>query len=267
MEDNQNQPDNQQGQHRPLIIQPTNITPEQTNALPIEPVQPVAPVAQTPLTQVQQQPMSLASPPQVASPAKMPTAPRQVEQPQQNTAELNSATDELYDDDTNENYEDSNVEADIDRVNFSWVGPEFVMVEKSSRWFMGLFAAVLILGGLIYLVTRDFISVGTIVIAIILLGTYSLRRPKNIAYNLNDQSIGIGKRRFLYSEYKHFTVNQEGNYVIINFVPLKRFSLPVGACCRLGSEEDQVINYLSLKLPYEQHKMDMFDSIIQRMHL
>jgi hypothetical protein len=269
MDNNQNQypvnNDNQQPIHRPIVINPTVVVPENTTqpeqpqqVMQQQPLQAPAPqlpqAVPTPI--IQQAPQSISSTEQYAAPAPTltPTEPEQPTTSQGFYNSGNSAVEEAYREDQ------------LPAEQMSWSAPEFVMHEKSSNWFLGLIGITFLIGAFVYLLTRNFLSVGVVVLAIISLGTYSLRRPKIVGYTIDDHGITIGIRRFNFNEFRHFSAFSEGEYISINFSPMKRFSLPVGACFKSGPEEADIIDYLSERLPLEEHRPDLFDSLIQRLH-
>jgi hypothetical protein len=147
----------------------------------------------------------------------------------------------------------------------SWFGPQFVSHDKTYQWYLACVAAALVLGGLTYLLTsRDLISSITVTLAIIILGFYSLRKPKNIAYGLSSRGVSIGSKNFAYEELRAFTAVIEGDYLNINLLPLKRFGPPLGLCYK-GSEESMIVDFLAERLPMDQHKPDLLDSLLLRM--
>lgn len=152
-----------------------------------------------------------------------------------------------------------------DSDGFSWSGPEFVSHDKSSNWYMLFLAGALILAGAIYFLTRDIISSATVAIAIALFAFYGMRKPKDTNYVVGETGLSVGQKSFSYGDFSSFTVNKEGAYLSVTLLPLKRFSPPVGLYYQgQDEEEDQLVNFLSERLPLEQHKLDLVDNVMQR---
>ncbi len=146
----------------------------------------------------------------------------------------------------------------------SWNGPEFVSHEKNSEWYGMTVAAAIILGVLIYFVTsRDLVSALTVAIAVMILGFYGLRKPKLINFGLGLDGISIGNKQVVYEEIRAFTAVTEGEYLNITLFPHKRFGPPLGLCYR-GQNEDRIVEFLSERLPMEQHKSDIIENFLQR---
>lgn len=145
----------------------------------------------------------------------------------------------------------------------NWIGPEFVAHDKSSKWYATCVIAAIVLGGIMYAIVQDFISSFTIALAIIIVGFYSMRKPKDRSYTLNETGIAIGDKSFLYEEFRSFTANHESVYLNINLIPIKRFSPPTGLCYS-GQDGDKLIDFLSARLPMQEYKPDILDDILQR---
>jgi len=90
-----------------------------------------------------------------------------------------------------------------------------------------------------------------------------LRKPKNIDYLLDEHGINIGVKSFGYDKFRSFTAVQEGDFVNITLIPLKRFS-PATGMCYGGAEVDKVLRILSNRLPIEEHHADFLDGLMQR---
>jgi hypothetical protein len=145
---------------------------------------------------------------------------------------------------------------------FSWNGPEFVSHDKNPGWYLAIMGGSVIVAGIVYLLTRDLLTAIMMVVVAIFLCIYSARKPKSIPYKLDSKGIDIGPRHFVYEEFRYFTAVPEGRYVTLTFIPLKRFSLPAGMCYD-GPEAEKIINSISRRLPFEQHKLDIIETIMQ----
>ena len=206
---------------------------------------------------------------QIVTPADPPVQPVAPKQPEpidtpDNIPETKfsfNTTDQF--DETSNSVDSANIAAS--QADLSWSGPEFINHEKSANWHILMALAAVVLAAILYLITKDIIATATVFIAVIVLGVYGLRKPKDISYSLTDQDIFIGQNRLSYGDYRAFTAMQDGPYLSVTLLPFKRFALPAGLCCS-GDQTDKVVNYLSQRLPIEEHQPDLIENLMQRIH-
>ena len=154
-------------------------------------------------------------------------------------------------------------ELDLDK-EVIWEAPEFIDRTKSTSWYLTIFISSVVLGGLLYLFTKDLITVFVVFLAVIIFGAYGIRRPKNINYKIDEYGIGVGQKYFHYEEFRFFSAEREGNYMNVTLIPLKRFSPPIGLC--FMATDEKVLSYLTNKLPFEQHHTDILENILKRIN-
>jgi hypothetical protein len=147
--------------------------------------------------------------------------------------------------------------------SITWTASEFIAHEKSPGWYLMLAAATLIIAVLIYLITRDYISVGVVVVAGLLLGTYGARQPRQLQYTIDRHGVTIGPKAYNYNEFRSFAVIQEGAFSSITFMPLKRFSPPI-SIYYAPEDEEKIVALLSDKLPFEQRRLDAVDNLMRK---
>jgi hypothetical protein len=145
----------------------------------------------------------------------------------------------------------------------TWTASEFVAHDKSAGWYILLAAGTLVLAVVVFLLTRDVISVSVVVVAGLLLGVYAGHQPRQLDYSLDDQGFGIGQKHYGYDEFKWFSVMEEGAFSGIVFMPLKRFAPPV-TIYYPPQDEDKILTTLTNQLPMEEHKADAVDSLMRR---
>jgi hypothetical protein len=121
--------------------------------------------------------------------------------------------------------------------SITWTASEFIAHEKSAGWYTMLALATAIIAGIVYLITRDYISVGVVVVAGIILGAYAAHEPRQLEY--------------------------EGAFSSITFMPLKRFSPPI-SIYYAPEDEDRIVTLLSDKLPIEQRRLDAVDNLMRK---
>lgn len=145
----------------------------------------------------------------------------------------------------------------------TWTASEFVANEKTARWYMLLAIAAGVVSAIIYLLTRDIISSGMIVIVAILFGIFAARKPRVLEYKLNEAGLTIGAKFYPYDVFKSFSVLEEGAIDCIWLMPLKRF-MPVISVYFPSESGEKIANLLSQFLPYEEMQHDVVDRFMRK---
>ena len=145
----------------------------------------------------------------------------------------------------------------------TWTASEFVAHEKSAGWYLLLALAATLIGGLVYLIAKDIISVAVVAVAALLFGVYGARQPRQLEYRLDAHGIGIGPKHYAYNQFRSFTVMPEGAFSSIVFMPLKRFSPPI-TIYYAPEDEDKIADLLVNQLPFEEARRDAVDSLMRR---
>lgn len=145
----------------------------------------------------------------------------------------------------------------------TWTASEYVAHEKSAGWYTGLLLAVALIGGLVFLITRDVVSVGVVVVAGLVFAVYANHQPRQLQYRLDERGIGVGDKQYSYSEFRSFSVMPEGAFQSIVFMPLKRFSPPLTIYFS-PDDETKIADLLVDKLPFEEMRRDAVDSLLRR---
>lgn len=145
----------------------------------------------------------------------------------------------------------------------SWTASEFIAHDKSVGWYIGLAAAAVLIAGVIYLLTKDFISTGVVLVGALALGWYGARKPRQLPYQLNTKGVQIGNKWHGYQDFRSFSIVPEGAFSSIVFMPLKRFA-PLTTIYYAPEDEEKIVSILSGILPYEERKSDPIDSLMQR---
>ena len=158
-----------------------------------------------------------------------------------------------------------NPPADQKTEPVAWQAAEFIAHDKSPTWFMGLFAVVVIIAALIYLATRDFVSVAVVVVAGILLAVYGTHRPREQQYVFDGRGFSVGSKSYRYDQFKSFSVLPEGGYSTITMMPLKRFGLQVTMHCP-GEAQEAAVNTIGSQLPLAEPSRDHVDSLMRKIH-
>ena len=145
----------------------------------------------------------------------------------------------------------------------SWTASEFVAHEKSAGWYGGLAAVAAVVAALVYLLTRDIISTAVVLICGGAFGVLGGKKPRQLQYHLDSSGVTIGSKHFDYEMFRSFSVVPEGAFSSIVFMPLKRFA-PLTTIYYAPEDEGKIINILTDRLPFEERKDAMIDSLMKR---
>lgn len=145
----------------------------------------------------------------------------------------------------------------------SWTASEFVAHEKSAGWYGGLAAVAAIVAALIYLLTRDIISTVVVLVCAGAFGVLGGKKPRQLQYHLDSSGITVGSKHFTYEMFRSFSVVPEGAFSSIVFMPLKRFA-PLTTIYYAPEDEPKIINILTDRLPFEERKDAVIDSLMKR---
>jgi hypothetical protein len=145
----------------------------------------------------------------------------------------------------------------------SWTADEFVEHPKSTGWYVMLMAGALVLVSIDYLLFKDIISTGVIIIAAATFGVYAGHKPHTQEYYLSSKGLEIGNKLYSYGNFKAFSVADEGSSVSIVFTPLARFAPSLTIYVK-PDIESMVVEYLSIFLPSERRRADVVDGLLRR---
>ena len=145
----------------------------------------------------------------------------------------------------------------------TWTASEYIANQKSSGWYMRLGGAAIVVGILVWLLTRDFYPTIAVLAGVVLLGVYAGRPPREESYSLDAQGLTIGNRRIGYHDFHSFSVIAEGPFVSIQLTPHKRFAMETTIYVD-PKDEDRIIDHLSQYLPLEEAKPSFTDNLMRR---
>ena len=230
-----------------MLMQPgTTITPGQN---PDEPPTEAAPTATN---------MPAAEPNQAAQGPTAAPASQTVPQPAQPSPDLLEKPDPAqWQTDTPSNPEQ-------DKVLVEWTASEYIDHQKTSRWYAMLMIGALLLGLLLFIVTRDLVSVVVVLLAAALFGVSGAKKPRTLPYRITNQGIQIADKLYPFGDIKHFSVVSEGGISSIQLLPLKRF-MPALTIYYPPEIEETIFNALADFLPHEEERKDPVDRLMKRL--
>lgn len=148
----------------------------------------------------------------------------------------------------------------------SWEAPEFIDHPHGTGWYSLLTIITLALAALVYLIAKDKIATGTIVIVGIIVGVFASHKPGQAKYEINDSGLSINGKLYSYGDFKSFAIIREGLLSSINLLPLKRFMPPVSAYFE-PAEEGKITEAVGNYLPYEDRRLDIIERLSRRLRL
>lgn len=153
--------------------------------------------------------------------------------------------------------------ATLEPIN--WTASEYIDHPKGAKWFVlfGFGLALIII--VVYLTTKDVVAPVLIGFAGMIFGSFAGRQPQVLNYGLDSSGLTISKKHYAYTEFKSFSVMDEGPFRSILLAPLKRFMPPLSIYYD-PKDEDKIIDTLADFLPVEQQEHDLTDRLMRRLH-
>jgi hypothetical protein len=143
-----------------------------------------------------------------------------------------------------------------------WTASEYIAHEKGVGWYAGLLGAALLAASIIYFLTREMISPIVIMLIAIILAVAGGRKPRVVNYRLDSAGLTIGSRFYPYGQFKSFIMPDEGSFVSVSLIPLKRWDFPIGVFLAPDNQQD-ALDVLSSHLPLEPHKTTLADTFVR----
>ena len=149
---------------------------------------------------------------------------------------------------------------DHDDILLTWEASEYVMHHKSSAWFIGLACAAASLSLLLFLLTKDVLTVLLIMLMAAAVAVYAVRQPHTLTYSLSDSSIVVGHKEFHLSDFKSFSIMHDGSFYSINLIPTKRLAPPLTIYFD-EKDAEKIMEILSRHLPHVEKEPDPIDKL------
>lgn len=150
-----------------------------------------------------------------------------------------------------------------DLPHISWTASEYADHPKTGGWFLLLGLGSAILAAIVYLITKDAISTGIVIVLGILFGVFAARQPRVLQYAIDHTGIHIDQKFYAYQSFKSFSVVHDQAIGYISLMPLRRFMPPITIHYD-PEDEEKIANTLAEYLPYEDHKPDVVDRLSRK---
>ena len=141
---------------------------------------------------------------------------------------------------------------------FEWQGPEFIYTPKNPKWYLYLVAVLIVLIIFFRFVYKDIVTPILIIILGLIFAYYSIKKPNQIAFKIDEHGITTGDKSYFYSDLKSYSETELEHYFCINFLPNKRFStfIPVYFDKK---DHSKIREILENKLPINSRKDDLIE--------
>lgn len=159
---------------------------------------------------------------------------------------------------------DASLPAQESENTVSWTASEYIAHQKDALWYLAFSAGTLLFAALVYLVTRDVVPTGVIIICAVLLGIMGARKPRVLSYSIDGRGITIANKFYSYADFKSFGVIDEGGVSSIVFSPLKRF-MPDLSVYIDKDDEERIAHAISDYLPFEERDHDLLERLMSRL--
>lgn len=170
-----------------------------------------------------------------------------------------------YSSDTDQGFNESPQDAQYSVNPISWTASEYIAHDKSPFWYVSVSLMVLAFAGLILILdgVDSWLSPLLIVLAGIIFMVAASRKPQILEYLVDDSGVHVGKKLFYYSQFKSFSLVQEGPIMTIILTPLQRF-MPSLTIYYETKDQESIVEVLSLYLPHETKKLDFIDNLMRK---
>lgn len=145
----------------------------------------------------------------------------------------------------------------------SWTASEYVAHQKNSGWYVLLGLGAVLITGVVYFVTRDVVSSVVTLLGATMFGVFAARQPKVLTYELSQHGIRIGQKFYAYTDFRSFSVQEEGVINSIFLSSMKRF-MPGLTIYFPPDQEEQIIGTLGDFLPHEEKSADAIDRLMRK---
>jgi hypothetical protein len=143
----------------------------------------------------------------------------------------------------------------------AWQDYEFPVRVKSKKWFLKIIAATAIIGAILFILSRDYVTIIALIVGVLVLIAYSFRKPKITNFTVNKQRITIGKHQFSFMDYNAYFMKEYENHNAIVLIPYKRFAPSVTIYIK-DEYVDQVVDLISEIIPIGAEPFNMIDFIL-----
>jgi len=144
-----------------------------------------------------------------------------------------------------------------------WTASEFIEHSKNLTWYLLLAVGTVVFAAGLYLLTKDKVAAGVVVIVALTFGILANHKPRELAYAVDETGVHIGEKTYPYASFKSFAIVQENAIESIWLMPLKRF-MPILTIYFDPNDEEKITDVLGAFLPLENHELDPVDKLLHK---
>ncbi|HCM52261.1 TPA: hypothetical protein DIS56_04015 [Candidatus Saccharibacteria bacterium] len=149
-------------------------------------------------------------------------------------------------------------------AEIEWTASEYIDHSRGTGWYTVLIFGTAMLAAVVYFLTKDiFAAVITVVVGIVV-GIFSMNKPKEITYKLSSDGFSAGDKQYSFSQFKSFAIIREGDLYSLNLVPVKKF-MPLISAYFAAHDEEKIVNMLGQYLAYEERGLDSIERLTRRL--
>lgn len=193
------------------------------------------------------------TPSQATEPANEPQA-----QPQSTYEDL----DEEPEDDDQEEHDDAEA-ATAETTLKSWNAPEFTFTNKPVGWYALLALFFIAMIGLA-IFTKQYLTIGLLVLMCVALVIYAQRKPRTLNYTITTHGVYVGEKSYHFDSFSSFYEISDYGQRVFELVPSKQFGTLVSLPIQVG-EERSIEDLLGSVLPKVPPRNDLIDRLLRAM--
>lgn len=145
----------------------------------------------------------------------------------------------------------------------SWQASEFIEHSKSAAWFLALAGGAIVLGIVMYMVTKSYLVIGVILLSALAVGQMAKLKPRTNDYSLSVHGLTINGNFQPISNFRSYSIFLDGAIPALHFESAKRFATPVTIYFS-PEEEASIINILSQALSQDKQKYSTIDRVVRK---
>jgi hypothetical protein len=149
--------------------------------------------------------------------------------------------------------------------SIEWTASEYIENHKTAGWFIGVGMSAVLIAGILYFATKDLLTIGIVIVAVILFAITGAKKPRTLKYLLDSNGITIGDKQFPFSKFKSFAVINEGGISSVQLIPLKRFAVSLSIYYP-PEQEDMILKITGSHLPIEDRSHDLIDKLMRKLN-
>jgi len=144
-----------------------------------------------------------------------------------------------------------------------WSASEFVSHDKTTKWYVVLGLSAVVLSAIIFVLTRQILSVVVVAVMTLLFAVYASAKPRTLDYSVSNNGVQIGEKYYPFSTIKSYSVIEEEGIPYLQLLLQKRLSVPI-VVYAAPDQIDQLAEIIGNFVPYDQKKRDIADKISSR---